>query len=129
MSSFPEELRYSKEHEWLKIEGNTALIGVTDYAAEQLGDIVHADLPEIGMEFEKEDSVATLESVKSVSDVFMPVSGKVLEVNESLIQEPNAVNDDPFGDGWILKIELSAPAEIDELLSAEAYKVFLDEEA
>ena len=129
MSSFPEELRYSKEHEWLKIEGNTAVVGVTNYAAEQLGDIVHADLPEIGSEFEKEDSVATLESVKSVSDVFMPVSGKVLEVNESLTQEPNAVNDDPFGDGWILKVELSTPGEVDALLSADAYKTFLDEEA
>lgn len=129
MSAYPEELRYTKEHEWVKIEGNMALVGITEYAAEQLGDVVHVELPDINDEFEKDSALGVVESVKSVSDIFSPVSGKIVALNETILDTPEIANDDPYGEAWFVKIEMSAPGEVDELLSAEDYEKFLSEEA
>ena len=104
---FPDDLKYSKEHEWVLVEGGVATIGITDYAQEQLGDIVFVELPAIGDKVSKEDAFGVVESVKSVNDVYAPISGKVLEVNDDLPENPEMVNDDPYGDGWMIKIELT----------------------
>lgn len=129
MTVIPEDLRYSKEHEWVKLEGNVAVIGITEYAAEQLGDVVHVELPELNAEFEKDSACSTVESVKSVSDVFMPVSGKILAVNEVLSDNPAIINEDPYSEGWIFKVELTHADETEKLLSASAYKKFLSDES
>lgn len=129
MANYPENLRYSKEHEWLEIKGNTALIGVTEYATEQLGDVVHVELPDVDAEYGKDDAIGVVESVKSVSDVFTPVSCKVLEVNESLLENPDIINHEPYTEGWFVKVELTEPGEVDGLMSAEDYEKFLSEEA
>lgn len=122
MSDFPEDLRYSTEHEWVR-DGNSGVvrIGITAYAAEQLGDIVYAQLPEPGEEIAASDAVGELESTKSVSDLFTPVSGVVSAVNESLADAPETINADPYGDGWLFEVELSDTATLDELLDADAY--------
>ena len=122
-------LRYSKEHEWIKIDGKIVTVGITEYAAEQLGDVVHVDLPEIDAEFSKGEACGVVESVKSVSDIFAPVSCRVTEINEVLIDNAGIINHDPYSEGWILKGELTDAAELDSLLSAAAYEKFLSEEA
>ena len=129
MSNYPDKLRYSKEHEWVRIDGKDVVIGITEYAAEQLGDVVHVELPEIDADFGKEDACGVVESVKSVSDIFAPVSCKIIEVNEVLLENPGIINHDPYGEGWIAKAELTEPGELDALLSADAYDKFLSEEA
>lgn len=121
MSNLPNELKYSKEHEWVRVEGNKAYIGITDFAQSELGDIVFVELPEAGDELSQNSTFGTVESVKTVSDLYAPVSGKILEVNESLADSPEKVNESPYGDGWMLVVELKDPAEIDSLLSAEQY--------
>lgn len=119
----PQDLKYSKDHEWVKIDGNTAYIGITDFAQDQLGDIVYVDISvQEGDDINAGDIFGSIEAVKTVSDLFMPVSGKVTEVNELLDGEPEKVNTDPYGDGWIIKIEMTDNSELDELLDAEAYK-------
>ena len=118
----PTNLKYSNDHEWVRVEGNVALVGVTDYAQSQLGDIVFVDVQTEGETLEKGDMFGAIEAVKTVADAYMPVSGKVLEVNAKLESEPQLVNQDPYGEGWIIKVEMTAPAQIDDLLSAEAYK-------
>jgi len=128
MTTIPENLRYSKEHEWVKLEGNIAIVGITEYATEQLGDVVHVELPELNTEFEKDHACSTVESVKSVSDVFMPVSGKILAINEVLSENPAIINEDPYGEGWVFKVELTHAEETERLLSASDYKKFLSEE-
>lgn len=122
MSDFPEDLRYSSEHEWVRV-GNSgvARIGITAYAAEQLGDIVYAQLPEPGEEISAGDAVGELESTKSVSDLFTPVSGVVSAVNESLADSPETINAEPYGDGWLFEVELSDTDVLDELLDADSY--------
>lgn len=122
MSDFPEDLRYSFEHEWVRV-GNSgvARIGITAYAAEQLGDIVYAQLPEPGEEISAGDAVGELESTKSVSDLFTPVSGVVSAVNESLADSPETINAEPYGDGWLFEVELSDTDALDELLDADSY--------
>ncbi|TDT33310.1 glycine cleavage system H protein [Naumannella halotolerans] len=122
MSDFPEDLRYSSEHEWVRV-GNSgvARIGITAYAAEQLGDIVYAQLPEPGEEISAGDAVGELESTKSVSDLFTPVSGVVSAVNESLADSPETINAEPYGDGWLFEVELSDTDALDELLDADSY--------
>jgi len=125
---FPDDLKYSKEHEWVLVEGGVATIGITDYAQEQLGDIVFVELPAIGDKVSKEDAFGVVESVKSVNDVYAPISGKVLEVNDDLPENPEMVNDDPYGDGWMIKIELTDAEELDDLMSAEEYKDYVAEE-
>ena len=118
--NIPESLKYTKDHEWIKIDGKTALIGITDFAQGELGDIVYLDINTLGEEINEHDVFGTVEAVKTVSDLFMPVSGKVLEVNPLLESNPEKVNADPYGDGWLIKIELQGNA--DSLLSAADYK-------
>ena len=121
-------LYYTKDHEWVKVEGSAALVGVTDFAQHSLGSIVYVELPEIDEEFEAEDSFGTIESVKAASDMLMPVSGTVTEVNEELDNDPSLVNSDPY-ENWIIKITLSDASELDELMNAEEYEAYCNEEA
>lgn len=120
--NIPAELKYTKEHEWIKIDGNTALIGITDYAQGELGDIVFVELPDIGADIEQNKPFGTIEAVKAVSDMNAPLSGKVIEVNTALDDEPMVINQDPYGEGWFIKIELSNPSELDNLLDDNSYK-------
>ena len=120
--NFPENLKYTKDHEWIKIEGNTATVGITEFAQGELGDIVYVEIETEGETLNHEEIFGTVEAVKTVSDLFMPVSGKVIEFNKSLEAHPDKVNTDPYGDGWMIKIELSNVGELDALLSAAAYK-------
>lgn len=118
----PAELKYSKEHEWIKVDGNQATIGITDYAQGELGDIVFVELPNIGDEFKLAQSFGTIEAVKAVSDIYSPLTGKVLEVNGALDDNPMVINSDPFGEGWLIKLEMKDVSEIENLLDAEGYK-------
>ena len=123
----PGNLKYSKEHEWVKIDGNTATIGITDYAQGELGDIVFVELPNVGDEFEQMQPFGTIEAVKAVSDMFIPLSGKIIEINSALDDDPMIINRDPYGDGWMIKIELKDPSEVDQLLDADSYTKLLNE--
>ena len=124
--SVPEELQYTKSHEWVRTEGDTATIGITGHAQDELGDIVFVELPEVGATFDAGDSFGTVESVKAVSDLYTPVGGEVVEVNEALSDSPEKINEDPYGEGWIVKLQLSD--EGTGLLSASDYEQFLEEE-
>ncbi len=117
----PDNLRYSKDHEWLRQEGDTAVVGITDFAQSQLGDIVFLDITSVGDTLATGEVFGSIEAVKTVSDAFLPVSGKIVEFNEALNDNPDAINKDPYGAGWIIKIEMTNPAEIEGLLSAEEY--------
>jgi len=119
--NIPEDLKYTKEHEWVKVDGNTATVGITDYAQGELGDIVFIELPQVGDELTHMQSFGTIEAVKAVSDIYSPLSGKVVEVNSALEDEPMAINRDPYGDGWMLKMEISNPPEVEQLLDAGFY--------
>jgi len=121
----PADLRYSTEHEWVRTEGDRAIIGITDYAQDALGDVVYVDLPAVGSRVEANGSVAEIESTKSVSEVYCPVTGTVVAVNDALETAPEAVNSDPYGDGWIFAVELADPAELDGLMDAAGYEAFL----
>jgi glycine cleavage system H protein len=125
---FPEDLKYSKEHEWVLVEDNVATVGITDYAQDQLGDIVFVEMPAIGDKVSKEDAFGVVESVKAVSDIYAPVSGKVLEVNDDLPDNPEMVNEDPYGDGWMIKIEMNDPDELQDLMTAAEYEEYVAEE-
>jgi len=118
----PQDLKYAKSHEYARIAGEEATIGISSYAAEQLGDVVFVELPEVGRELAKGDSFGVVESVKAVSDLYAPISGKVIAVNERLNDESSLINDDPFGEGWIIKIAPSNPAEAEEILDAKQYQ-------
>ena len=120
--NFPENLRYTKEHEWVRAEGDVAYIGITEFAQSELGDIVYVEVETVGDTLNQEDVFGTVEAVKTVSDLFMPVNGEVLEVNPSLDSNPELVNKDPYGDGWMVKIRMSDPAQLDDLLSAAQYR-------
>lgn len=121
--NFPAELKYTKDHEWIKIiDDKTALIGITNYAQGELGDIVFVDVPTVGKTLNAEDVFGTVEAVKTVSDLFLPVEGKILEVNSALGNNPELVNSDPYGEGWMVKIEMNNAGDLDNLLSAEAYE-------
>jgi glycine cleavage system H protein len=120
--NFPADLKYTKDHEWVKITGNEALVGITDFAQHELGDIVYVDVNTVGETVDKEAVFGTVEAVKTVSDLFMPLSGEVLEVNKDIDSAPESVNSDPYGKGWLIKIKLSNPSEASELLSADDYK-------
>ncbi|MFP4288794.1 MAG: glycine cleavage system protein GcvH [Bacteroidota bacterium] len=124
--TFPDELKYTKDHEWIKIDGDTAWVGVTDFAQNELGDIVYIEVSTVGETLEQEETFGTIEAVKTVSDLFMPVSGEVIEFNEDLESDPDIVNKDPYGKGWIAKIKFSDPSEIDDLLDATKYKELVD---
>ncbi|MGO3050389.1 glycine cleavage system protein H [Staphylococcus casei] len=123
----PSELKYSKEHEWVKIEGNTVTIGITEYAQGELGDIVFVELPEVDDEINEGDTFGSVESVKTVSELYAPVSGKVIEANEGLEDSPEFVNESPFDKAWMVKVELSDQSQLDELLSAEQYSEMIGE--
>ncbi len=118
----PETLKYTKDHEWTKIDGDVAVVGITDYAQGELGDVVFVELPSVGDKITRGESFGTIEAVKAVADLFAPLSGEVIEINEKLESEPELVNKDPYGDGWMLKIKIENAQELDELLDASAYK-------
>jgi len=120
--SIPKELRYTKDHEWIKVDGDTATIGITEYAQGELGDIVYIEVETVGEVLDKEEVFGTIEAVKTVSDLFMPVSGEVLEFNDALESSPETVNTDPYGNGWLVKIKFSDSSELDTLMSAEDYE-------
>lgn len=124
----PADLKYTKEHEWLRIEGNVATVGITDWAQGELGDVVFVELPESGSEVRQMQAFGTIEAVKAVSDLFSPVTGKVVEVNGALDDDPMVVNRDPYGDGWMIKVELGNAAEVEQLLSPEGYKELIAEQ-
>ncbi len=124
----PKNLKYHKEHDWARIEGDVATLGVTDYAQESLGDIVYIELPEVGAEVSAGTSYAEIESVKAVSDVYAPVSGTVIEANDEVVDAPELINESPYEDGWLIKVKLSDPGEADDLMSAEDYEEMLAEQ-
>ena len=120
--NIPQELKYTKDHEWVKIDGDIATIGVTDFAQGELGDIVYVEVETLDESLEKEEVFGTVEAVKTVSDLYMPVSGEIIEFNDSLEDEPEKVNNDPYGDGWMIKVKLSDTSEVEALLSSEEYQ-------
>jgi glycine cleavage system H protein len=125
MANVPEGLYYSKDHEWLRVEGETGTVGITDHAQNSLGDVVYVELPKSGETFAAHDTFGSVESVKAVSELFLPIAGEVTEVNESLTDEPEKVNTDPYGDGWMLRVKLSNRGEVDSLLSAAEYEDYI----
>jgi len=124
----PEGLRYSKEHEWVLVEGNIATIGITEYAQEELGDIVYVELPEVGEKVVKDDPFGAVESVKAVSDVYAPVSGTVLEVNDALPDSPETINDDAYGDGWMIRVEMTDMDDLKDLMTADEYAEYVEQQ-
>jgi glycine cleavage system H protein len=125
--TYPEELRYHRDHDWARIEGDTATLGITWYAQDALGEIVHYEPPEEGSSVAKNESYGEVESVKAVSDLIAPLSGEVVDVNRALVDAPEAINEDPYGDGWLIKIRLTDPAEVDSLMDVDAYRQLLEE--
>jgi len=125
---YPADFRYTKEHEWVRVQGDTGTIGITDHAQQELGDIVYVELPKQGVHVEQGKSLGSVESVKAVSEIYAPVSGEVLEVNAMLTTTPEKLNEDPHGDAWLVKIKLSAPNEVQSLLSAEDYQKYIGAE-
>ncbi len=125
---YPENLRYSKEHEWVRLEDDTATIGITDHAQEELGDIVYVDLPKAGTTVEQGKALGTVESVKAVSEIFSPVTGEVLEINPALADAPEKLNEDPHGEAWLLKVRLKGSPPLDQLMTAAEYESFIGEE-
>lgn len=124
----PSDIKYTKDHEWVRLEGKTAVVGITDYAQNELSDIVYLELPELGTTVKQGDTLGTIEAVKTVADLYSPLSGKVTEVNDALSDDPSIVNRDPYGEGWMVKLELTDPGEWDKLLSSEEYRDLLKEE-
>lgn len=125
---YPQELRYTREHEWARVEGKVATIGITRFAVEQLGDVTQVDLPKEGETLRKDDVFGAVESVKAVSDLFAPVTGKILKVNSPLSDSPEYLNDDPYDEGWMIQVEVQNPKELESLLSADEYSAFLKEQ-
>jgi glycine cleavage system H protein len=121
----PEDLKYTEEHEWIAVDGNTAIIGITDYAQGELGDLVFIELPSVDTAIKQGESFGTVEAVKAVSDLFAPVSGKVIEINQTLTDDPEVVNKDPYGEGWMIKVEMENTEELDALLDADGYKALI----
>jgi glycine cleavage system H protein len=125
----PEDLKYTREHEWISVDGSVATIGITDHAQEQLGDVVFVELPAVGDRVEKADAFGVVESTKAVSDVYAPISGEVAEVNDDLPDNPELINEDPYGDGWMVKVTIGDKADLDDLLTADEYRKFIEESA
>jgi len=125
---YPEDFRYTKEHEWVRVEGDTGTIGITDHAQQELGDIVYVDLPKPGVPVEQGKTIGSVESVKAVSDIYSPLSGEVMEINPALADAPEKLNEDPHGEAWLVKIRLSAPAELENLMSASQYQSYIGAE-
>jgi glycine cleavage system H protein len=120
--NFPSELKYTKDHEWIRVEADQAIIGITEFAQRELGDIVYVDINTVGEEIKKEDVFGTVEAVKTVSDLFMPIAGRIAEFNKKLDTNPELVNSDPYGEGWMVRIDISEKGDLDDLLSAEEYQ-------
>jgi glycine cleavage system H protein len=127
--NFPKDLRYTEEHEWVRVDGNTATVGVTDYAQDQLGDVVFLQLPNPGDEFAAGDTLGTVESVKAVSDIYSPLTGKIVEANQALTAAPERLNEDPYGAAWLVKMTIADPAELSDLMDEAAYAAFVEEES
>ncbi len=125
---FPDELKYTEEHEWVLVEDDIVTIGITDFAQEQLGDVVFVELPEVGDDLEMGKSFGVVESVKAVSDIYAPVSGEVVEINDELPNEPEIINSSPYDDGWLVRLKLTDPGELDDLMDADAYQEFIEKE-
>lgn len=125
MASYPGNLRYTREHEWAKVEGDRARVGITHYAQDQLGDVVFVELPKVGTRVRQMQAFGVVESVKAVSDLFAPLSGEVVEVNDALVEQPELVNRDPYGAGWMIVIAIADPSELDQLMSAADYEAYL----
>jgi len=123
--NIPSELKYTKDHEWVKIDGDIATVGITDFAQGELGDIVYVEVETLDETLDKEEVFGTVEAVKTVSDLFLPLSGEIVEFNEALEDEPEKVNSDPYGDGWMVKIKISEPSEVEDLMSADDYKALI----
>ncbi len=128
MANTPEDLSYTKDHEWIRVQGDVATVGITDHAQKQLGDVVYVELPKAGDKFESGEPFGSVESVKAVSEIYMPLSGSVVEVNDSLNDEPERVNTDPYGDGWMIRIKMDNPSQVDGLLSSIEYEDYIKEE-
>jgi len=128
MNMYPENFRYTKEHEWVRVEGDTGTVGITDHAQQELGDIVYVDMPKPGTHLEQGKTAGSVESVKAVSDIYAPVTGEVIEINPALADAPEKLNEDPHGEAWLMKIKLSAPAEVEQLMSAADYKKYIGAE-
>jgi glycine cleavage system H protein len=126
MSAYPEDLHFTKDHEWIRVAGDTGTIGITDFAQEQLGDVVHVQLPRVGEKFEAHDTFGEVESVKTFSELYIPISGEVTEINEALADAPELVNTSAYADGWMIKIKIGKPSEVDSLLSASEYEDFVE---
>ena len=124
---YPSDYRYTRDHEWVRIEGDTCTLGITDFAQKELGEVVYVELPEVGHLFDAHDELGTIESVKAVAEVYTPVAGEIVEINESLKDDPQLVNEDPHADGWLVKIKYSDSSDFDELMNAEDYEVFTKE--
>ena len=129
MANVPEDLHYSKDHEWVRVDGDQAIIGITDYAQNSLGDVVYVELPKAEDEFAANEAFGSVESVKAVSEVFTPIAGAVVKINEALADEPETVNSDPYGAGWMIRLKMSNPAEVDSLLTAAEYEDFTKAES
>ena len=129
MANVPEDLHYSKDHEWVRVEGDQAIIGITDYAQNSLGDVVYVELPKTGEDFAANEPFGSVESVKAVSEVFTPVAGAVVTINESLADEPEKVNSDPYGTGWMIRLKMANPGDVDSLLTAAEYEDFTKAES
>jgi glycine cleavage system H protein len=129
MANVPEDLHYSKDHEWVRVDGDQAIIGITDYAQNSLGDVVYVELPKAGDEFAANESFGSVESVKAVSEVFTPIAGAVVTINEALADEPETVNSDPYGEGWMIRLKMANPGEVDSLLTAAEYEDFTKAES
>ena len=125
---FPKNLRYTREHEWVLIEGNQATVGITDYAQHELGEVVFVELPKVGESVTKDEPFGVVESVKAASDVYAPLSGEVSETNDDLVSSPELINDDPYGDAWLIRLEMSDTSEVEHLMSAADYKDYVEEE-
>jgi glycine cleavage system H protein len=125
---FPEDLRYTREHEWARRKGNQIVVGITDFAQDQLGDVVYVELPDVGDPVKKGDAFGVVESTKAVSELFAPITGKVVEVNDPLSDAPETINEDPYEEGWMIVIEPSDPSELDALMDVKAYKAFVEEQ-
>jgi glycine cleavage system H protein len=126
MAAYPDDLHYTKDHEWIRVAGDTGTVGITDFAQEQLGDVVHVQLPRVGEKFEAHDTFGEVESVKTFSELYIPVSGEVTEINEALVDAPELINTSAYADGWMIKIKIAKPSEADSLLSASEYEDFVE---
>jgi glycine cleavage system H protein len=124
-NNIPENLRYSKDHEWISVDGDVATIGITDYAQHALGDVVYVDMPRVGDKFDAHEAFGSVESVKAVSEIFIPIAGEIVEVNDALNDDAEKVNTDPYGDAWMIKVKMDNPLEADAMLSAEEYEEYL----